>query len=130
MSGIFETVMLVCFGFSWPMSLVKNYKCRTAKGMSLPFILLLIVGYLAGISAKFLDGVDGGDAFVLVMYFLNLAMVGANLFVYCRNLAFDRKAQLTDGRQASGDMVVKMLAVGNERGRGAKSAVLKGAAAK
>ena len=51
MGGILETAMLICFGCSWPINLVKNYKCRSAKGMSLPFILLLIVGYVAGICA-------------------------------------------------------------------------------
>ena len=54
MGGILETAMLICFGCSWPINLVKNYKCRSAKGMSLPFILLLIVGYVAGICAKFI----------------------------------------------------------------------------
>ena len=47
MGGILETAMLICFGCSWPINLVKNYKCRSAKGMSLPFILLLMVGYIA-----------------------------------------------------------------------------------
>ena len=51
MGGILETAMLICFGCSWPINLVKNYKCRSAKGMSLPFILLLMVGYIAGIMA-------------------------------------------------------------------------------
>ena len=58
MGGILETAMLICFGCSWPINLVKNYKCRSAKGMSLPFILLLIVGYVAGICAKFIIGVN------------------------------------------------------------------------
>ncbi|MFR4477078.1 MAG: PQ-loop domain-containing transporter [Ruminococcus callidus] len=82
MGGILETAMLICFGCSWPINLVKNYKCRSAKGMSLPFILLLMVGYIAGISAKFILGVNVHNAHVLVVYLLNLAMVTANLFVY------------------------------------------------
>lgn len=82
MGGILETAMLICFGCSWPINLVKNYKCRSAKGMSLPFILLLMVGYIAGISAKFILGVNVHNAYVLVVYLLNLAMVTANLFVY------------------------------------------------
>ena len=77
MGGILETAMLICFGCSWPINLVKNYKCRSAKGMSLPFILLLIVGYVAGICAKFIIGVNVHNAYVLVVYLLNLAMVTA-----------------------------------------------------
>ena len=94
MGGILETAMLICFSCSWPINLVKNYKCRSAKGMSLPFILLLMVGYIAGISAKFILGVNVHNAYVLVVYLLNLAMVTANLFVYFRNCALDRKAEL------------------------------------
>ena len=94
MGGILETAMLICFGCSWPINLVKNYKCRSAKGMSLPFILLLIVGYVAGICAKFIIGVNVHNAYVLVVYLLNLAMVTANLFVYFRNRGLDRKAEL------------------------------------
>lgn len=85
---ILETVMLVCFGFSWPMNLIKAYKARTAKSSSLPFILLIITGYIAGISAKI---VLGNINYVLAAYLLNLAIVSLNLVVYFRNLALDRK---------------------------------------
>ena len=88
-SPILETIMLVCFGFSWPMNLIKAYKAKTAKSTSLPFILLIIMGYIAGISAKI---VLGNINYVLVAYLLNLAIVSLNLVVYFRNVALDRKA--------------------------------------
>ena len=47
MGAIFETVMLVCFGLSWPINVVKAYKTQTTKGTSLPFIFLIIAGYIA-----------------------------------------------------------------------------------
>ena len=34
---LFEAAMLVCFGFSWPLNVIKAYKARTAKGTSLAF---------------------------------------------------------------------------------------------
>ena len=86
---IFETIMLVCFGFSWPMNLIKAYKARTAKSTSLPFVLLIITGYIAGILAKI---ALGNINYVLVAYLLNLAIVSLNLVVYFRNVALDRKA--------------------------------------
>jgi len=86
---ILETVMLVCFGFSWPLNLLKAYKARTAKSTSLPFILLIITGYIAGISAKL---VYGNINYVLIAYLLNLAIVSLNLVVYFRNLALDKKS--------------------------------------
>ena len=89
MAPILETIMLVCFGFSWPINLFKAYKARTAKSTSLPFVLLIIAGYIAGISAKI---IMGNINYVLVAYLLNLAIVSLNLIVYFRNRALDKKA--------------------------------------
>lgn len=86
MSSFFEIAMLVCFGFSWPMNVIKAYKARTAKSTSLPFILLIITGYVAGIIAKFLNGQIN---LVLAAYFLNLFIVSLNLVVYFRNKHLD-----------------------------------------
>lgn len=88
MGSIFETVMLLCFGFSWPMNLIKAYNAKTAKGTSLPFILLIIVGYVAGITAKI---VTGQTNYVLAAYVLNLAIVLLNLVIYFRNSTLDKK---------------------------------------
>lgn len=88
MSAVFESVMLVCFGLSWPLNVMKAYKARTAKGSSLPFILLIICGYIAGITAKLISGQIN---YVLAVYFLNLAIVSMNVVVYFRNAALDRK---------------------------------------
>ena len=86
---ILETIMLVCFGFSWPMNLIKAYKARTARSTSLTFILLIIAGYIAGISAKI---ALGNINYVLAAYLLNLAIVSLNLVVYFRNITLDKKA--------------------------------------
>ena len=88
MGSIFETVMLLCFGFSWPMNLTKAYTAKTAKGTSLPFILLIIIGYVAGITAKI---VTGQTNYVLAAYVLNLAIVLLNLVIYFRNSTLDKK---------------------------------------
>ena len=88
MSSIFETVMLVCFGLSWPINVIKAYKARTAKATSLPFILLIFTGYIAGISAKIISGQMN---YVFVVYLLNLAIVLLNIVVYFRNVALDKR---------------------------------------
>ena len=88
MDSILETVMLVCFGFSWPLNVIKAYKAKTAKGTSLPFILLIITGYIAGISAKLISGQIN---YVLIAYILNLAIVSLNVIVYFRNVSLDKK---------------------------------------
>ena len=89
MSSILETVMLVCFGLSWPINLAKAWRSRTTKGTSLPFILLILTGYCAGIAAKL---VSGQITYVLAAYIVNLIMVSLNLAVYFRNKKLDAQA--------------------------------------
>lgn len=90
MGSIFETIMLVCFGLSWPLNVLKSYRARTAKGTSLPFILLIITGYIAGITAKL---VTGNTNYVLAVYLINLAIVSLNVAVYFRNVRLDKKRE-------------------------------------
>ena len=88
MGSILETVMLVCFGFSWPLNVMKAYKAKTAKGTSLPFILLIVAGYIAGITAKVItDQIN----YVLIAYIVNLAIVSLNIVIYFRNVSLDKK---------------------------------------
>ena len=88
MGSMLETTMLLCFGFSWPLNVIKAYKARTAKGTSLPFILLIITGYIAGISDKI---ITHQITYVLIAYVLNLAIVSLNILVYFRNVSLDKK---------------------------------------
>ena len=90
MGAIFETIMLVCFGLSWPINVIKAYKARTAKTTSLPFILLIFTGYIAGISSKV---VSGQMNYVFVVYLINLAIVLLNIVVYFRNVALDKNSR-------------------------------------
>lgn len=90
MQSFFETIMLICFGLSWPINLIKAYKMRTAKSTSLPFILLIFTGYIAGIAAKV---VNGEFNYVFLVYLLNLAIVIVNIAVYIRNVRLDKKAK-------------------------------------
>ena len=89
LAHLLEAGMLVCFGFSWPLNVVKAYRAKTARGTSLAFIILIITGYIAGISAKIINNQFN---YVLGVYFLNLAIVSANVFVYIRNKRLDRKS--------------------------------------
>ena len=90
MSSIFETIMLVCFGLSWPINVMKAYRARTAKATSLPFILLILTGYIAGITAKVISNQIN---YVFVVYLINIAIVLLNVAVYFRNVALDKKAR-------------------------------------
>ena len=87
---IFEIIMIVCFGLSWPMNVIKSYRARTTKGKSLPFLLLIITGYVFGIIGKLVGG--NFKWYVLFFYFLNFAMVGADVILYFRNRRLDKLA--------------------------------------
>ena len=97
MSELLESVMLICFGLSWPVSVVKNIKAHTAKSMSLPFILLIITGYIAGISSKI---INHNYSYVLVIYFFNLFVVSMNVVVYFINRNSDLHGDLHTGLHA------------------------------
>ena len=41
MSELLEIFMVVSFGASWPLNVIKSYKARTTKGKSLWFLILI-----------------------------------------------------------------------------------------
>ncbi len=88
MAQLLEAIMMICFGLSWPMALVKNIRAKSAKGMSLPFILLIISGYVAGTIAKI---ISDNITYVLIVYLLNLTIVTMNLLIYFYNRRLDKK---------------------------------------
>ena len=44
--------MLVCFGASWPMSLLKTIRVKNPTGKSVIFMYLILIGYFSGILNK------------------------------------------------------------------------------
>ena len=76
--SIFEAVMMVCFGVSWPLSIWKTFKVKNPTGKSIAFLWLIILGYLAGIVNKV---VNGSIDWVIGLYALNASMVATDLFL-------------------------------------------------
>ena len=97
MSDFLEILMIVSFGVSWPMNVIKSYKSRTAKGKSLAFLCLIFFGYIAGIVSKLLNeaymGAFAQKWYVLFFYVLNLTMVGMDILLYFRNRHIDKKQE-------------------------------------
>ena len=95
MSEILEIVMIVSFGASWPLNVIKSYKARTTKGKSLIFLCLVFFGYIAGICSKFVNeaymAAFAEKWYVLSFYILNLLMVGIDLILYARNYKLDKE---------------------------------------
>ena len=82
--SIYEAIMLICFGASWPVSIWRTYTVKNPTGKSVGFLLLIIIGYIAGIINKFLGTLD----WVVALYILNLVMVSADLIlvIYYRKM--------------------------------------------
>lgn len=93
MSELLEIAMIVSFGMSWPLNVIKSYKARTTKGKSLSFLCLIFFGYIAGIASKLVNEAYmasiGEKWYVLFFYVLNLIMVGVDLILYFRNKRID-----------------------------------------
>ncbi len=79
--SIFEIIMLVCFGAAWPFSIYKSWKTRQVAGKSLPFLLVIVLGYVAGILHKLVYHFD----LVIYLYALNALMVSLDIILYLRN---------------------------------------------
>lgn len=52
---VFEILMMVAFGLSWPNNIATTLKNKSTKGKSLPFLLLIDSGYLCGIIGNILS---------------------------------------------------------------------------
>ena len=93
MSELFEIIMIVSFGASWPLNALKAYRARSAKSTSPLFLTLIFVGYIFGIMSKFLNesymASFSSKWYVLVFYFINLFTVGINIVLYLRNRHLD-----------------------------------------
>lgn len=87
-----EILMLVSFGFSWPFNAIKSYKARTTKGKSLPFLILILFGYVCGIISKLTA--PSFKWYVMFFYILNFCMVFVDFLLYFRNLKLDKRAGL------------------------------------
>ena len=97
MSEILEVIMILSFGASWPLNVIKSYKARTTKGKSLGFLCLIFFGYIAGIASKLMNETYmmsfSSKWYVLFFYVLNLLMVGTDLCIYIRNYKLDKKKE-------------------------------------
>lgn len=97
MAELFETLMVISFGVSWPMNIIRAYKGQTAKGTSIMFLSCIELGYISSIIWKLLTGdmqaFFTGDItkYGCFFYLLNAFMVLIAIIIFFRNKALDRK---------------------------------------
>lgn len=88
MVQIFECIMLLCFGISWPVSVYKSYTSHSTQGKSIVFMSAILIGYIAGITGKILSG---SINYVLLVYMFNFFVVSIDFFLFFVN----RKRELS-----------------------------------
>jgi hypothetical protein len=95
--SVFEIIMLVCFGAAWPFSIYKSARTRQVQGKSLLFLVIVLVGYVAGVLHKLLYHYD----WVVFLYALNGTMVSIDISLYVRNRLYHARQSIREA--ARGD---------------------------
>lgn len=85
---VLEAGMLVCFGISWPFNIAKSLRSRTAKGKSVIYEILVVVGYFFGLAAKI---ILGDVNYVMIFYIVDILMVTTDIILTFRNRRLDRE---------------------------------------
>ncbi len=84
--------MLVIFGCSWPANIHKSITSRTTLGKSLTFEILVVIGYISGITAKIIMFHRTGELQASFwFYLLDILLVSTDIVLYFRNLKIDKE---------------------------------------
>ena len=92
--SFYEIIMLLCFGAAWPFSIYKSWHTRKTAGKSVLFLIIVFLGYIAGIINKLLYHFDA----VVYFYILNASMVLTDGILWFRNRRLEKQTK-TDGKQ-------------------------------
>ena len=83
---LLEAGMLLCFGVSWPVAILKTWRSKRVEGKSPGFLVLVFLGYLAGIASKFARAGGTGEPleYVTSLYAMNALFVAVEIALYLR----------------------------------------------
>ena len=89
--SIFELFFFLFIACAWPISTARMLRNKSTKGKSLIFSSVLLLGYVFGISHKFIYDPD----WVLAVYFLNVFLIFLDtmVFLYIRS-KYEKEAPL------------------------------------
>jgi hypothetical protein len=88
-ADILESAMLAAFGLAWPANILKTLRTRSTAGKSLAFLLIVLAGYVFGLSAKI---IRGNLNYVALFYAVNLLLVLADTLLYFHYRRLERSA--------------------------------------
>ena len=104
-----EMLMVICFGISWPLNIIKAWRSRSTQGISIMFYSFILAGYISALTGKLFLIYFNAPApwyetvhwYVLLFYMLNTLMVSSGVVIYFRNKTIERKKtcdKVIDGR--------------------------------
>lgn len=99
-TSVMETLMVICFGISWPINIIKAWKSKTAKGSSVLFYFFIWIGYIFAMVGKIAMIIGNSPNpwyetvkwYVMFFYVLNIIMVSAGIIICLRNKWFDKRS--------------------------------------
>ena len=99
-ASIMEMLMVICFGVSWPLNIIKAWRARTARGTSLLFYGCIWLGYVFALVGKCILIACYAPQpwyvtvkwYVMLLYIVNTLMVTVGILVCLRNRALDKLA--------------------------------------
>ena len=89
MSSFLEGFMMVCFALSWPASIFKSWTSKSNNGKSLTFLLFILMGDIAGVTAKLLACQIG----LFFVYCMNTTLVAVDVMLFLRNQRLERMGE-------------------------------------
>ena len=100
-ASVMETMMVLCFGISWPLNIVRAWKARTARGTSVLFYFFIWSGYVFALIGKIVTirmnvpqpWYETVAWYVMFFYVLNITMVSIGILLYFRNKILDKKRE-------------------------------------
>jgi hypothetical protein len=83
---LLEGGMLVCFGISWPVDIIRTIRTGRTEGKSLAFMSLVLAGYVLGMGAKLarVAGTGQWPELITLLYVFNSAAIIVDIVITLR----------------------------------------------
>ncbi len=83
---LLEGGMMVCFGISWPVDIVRTLRTGRTEGKSLAFMSLVLAGYVLGLGAKLARAAGTGQwpELITTLYVFNSAAIIVDIVITLR----------------------------------------------
>ncbi len=92
-ASVFEGIMILCFGVSWPVAVWKTLRTKNVSGISIFFLWFVFIGYVSGVMFKLTEAMGNGYVNpVIILYLFNLVLVGTEVMLFYRYRNYPEQA--------------------------------------